>query len=102
MNNSIDSLVDGAIPRLNDRRADSPGRSAGNPRAAQDAGPSSDLLDLTGQAQTLKALEQDLAKTPEFDAAKVAELREAIASGSYKVDSQRIAEKLLDLEGKLP
>ena len=102
MNNTIDSLVDGTLPRLNGQRTDSAGKGAGSPQATQDVGPSSDLLDLTGQAQTLKALEQDLAKTPEFDAAKVAELRDAIAGGSYKIDSQSIAEKLLDLESKLP
>lgn len=102
MNNSIDSLVDGAISRLNGRRTDATDKATGNPAASHDAGRTSDQLDLTGQARTLKALEQDLARTPEFDAARVAELREAIAGGSYKVDSRSIAEKLLDLESKLP
>ncbi len=102
MTNSIDSIVDGAIPRLNERRADTAQRNLGSDRPLNDAGTSADLLDLTGEAQTLKALEQNLAKTPEFDAARVAELKDAIAGGSYTVDTQSIAGKLLDLESKLP
>ena len=102
MSNSIDSNVDGAIQRLADRRPDAPGNQPGGGASTREATSSSDLLNLTGQAQTLKALEQDLAKSPEFDAERVAELKQALSSGQYRVDARTIAEKLLAMESKLP
>jgi negative regulator of flagellin synthesis FlgM len=36
------------------------------------------------------------------DTAKVEKLRAAVLDGSYKVDSQKIADRLVDLEKKLP
>ena len=101
MTHSIDSAVDGAIHRLAERRTDGPARK---PDAAPAQGPdrSADLLDLTGRAREMRALEQDLAKSPEFDAGRVEELRQAIASGRYQVDAGRVADKLLAMEGKLP
>lgn len=102
MSNSIDSNVDGAVHRLADRRTDTPGNRPGDGTSSREASSSSDLLNLTGQAQTLKALEQDLAKSPEFDANRVAQLKEALSSGQYQVDARAIADKLLAMESKLP
>jgi negative regulator of flagellin synthesis FlgM len=41
------------------------------------------------------------AHTP-VDTAKVEKLRAAVLDGSYKVDAQKIADRLVDLEKKLP
>ncbi|MCV6605881.1 MAG: flagellar biosynthesis anti-sigma factor FlgM [Porticoccaceae bacterium] len=65
------------------------------------AAPSSDTVTVTNQAARLQELEQSLANTPVVDSARVAELREAIASGSYQPDPQRIADKLSQLERDL-
>lgn len=99
MTNSIDSVVDGALHRLSTRHPTDP--SAGKADARQ-SGQANDLLDLTGQAKELQTLQQDLAKSPEFDAARVSELKEAIADGRYEVNAERIADKLLDIELMLP
>lgn len=53
---------------------------------------------LSEQAQQLKAIEERLRDLPEVDSERVAQLRQAIADGSYKTDSNRIADKLLALE----
>lgn len=101
MTNSIDSAVDGAIHRIGERRG--PQRQAEHAPAARSAPrQSSDLLDLTGRARELRALQQDLAKSPEFDTARVGALKDAVASGRYEVNAERIAHKLLELEDKLP
>ncbi len=50
----------------------------------------------------LRTLHQNMAMSPEFDAARVGELKQAIASGLYAVNAVRIAEKLLAVEAKLP
>ena len=47
----------------------------------------------------LQAIEEKLRDLPEVDSERVSQLRQAIADGSYKPDSSRIADKLLNLEG---
>ena len=101
MTSSIDSAVDGAIHRIGERHA-TPRKSNDAPAARNTPREPGDLLDLTGRARELRALQQDLAKSPEFDAGRVDALKDAVSSGRYEVNSQRIAEKLLAMEAKLP
>ena len=101
MNNSIDSVGDGALHRLSTRHSTEADATAGKANSAQSE-QANDLLDLTGQAKELQTLQHDLAKSPEFDAARVSELKEAIADGRYEVNAERIADRLLDIESKLP
>ena len=63
-------------------------------QAEKNDAPSS--VNLSAQAQQLQAIEENL---PEVDSERVSQLRQAIADGSYKPDSSRIADKLLNLEG---
>lgn len=102
MTNSIDSAVDGAIHRIGERR--NPARAPDGASGARDgaSGKSADLLDLTGRARELRALQQELARSPAFDTQRVDALKDALASGRYEVDAERIADKLLALEAKLP
>ena len=53
---------------------------------------------LSDQAQQMKSIEARLKDLPEVDSERVAQLKQAIADGSYKPDSSRIADKLLGLE----
>jgi len=102
MSNSIDSYVDGALHRLTQPRSDASPAHPGARAAAEPPRDSGDLLDLTGRARTLKALEQDLAGVPEVDAARVRELKQAVDAGHYRMDAERVAEKLLALDRELP
>lgn len=52
------------------------------------------------EAQHLQQISEQLREQPEVDTARVERLRQAIADGSYQVDSQRLAGKLLDLESQ--
>lgn len=57
---------------------------------------------LTGEAEGLQALERELGAGPAgIDLARVNELRAAIAEGSYRVDAQAVASRMLDLERQL-
>ncbi len=66
------------------------------PEQKQPAGESS--VKLSEQAQQLKSIEERLRQLPEVDNERVAQIRQAVADGSYKPDSSRIADKLLALE----
>ena len=57
---------------------------------------------LTGEAEGLQALERELGAGPAgIDVARVNALRAAIADGSYRVDAQAVASRMLDLERQL-
>jgi negative regulator of flagellin synthesis FlgM len=56
-------------------------------------------VNLSDQARQLKAIEERLKDLPEVDSERVAQVKQAIADGSYKVDSDRLASKLLSFEG---
>ena len=102
MNNSIDSVVDGALHRTSDRRTAGTANDVPGKASAAESEQTTDSLDLTGRAKELQSLQQDLAKSAEFDAARVSELKDSIANGQYQVNAERIAEKLLAVESQLP
>ncbi len=59
-----------------------------------------DEIKLTPGSRSLRQLEAQSSELP-IDEAKVASLREAIASGAYQANSRRIAEKMFNLERSL-
>jgi negative regulator of flagellin synthesis FlgM len=61
----------------------------------------SDAVEFSAAAQQLALLREELASLDTVDMGKVDEIRQAISDGSYEIDSQRIAESLLALEGEL-
>ena len=69
--------------------------------AAEGAADSGTDVQLTGAARGLAALEQSLRAQPAVDPARVAAVKERLQNGSYEVDPQRIADKLLRLDGDL-
>jgi negative regulator of flagellin synthesis FlgM len=78
-------------------------RAAVRTKADQAATPTADesSVRLTDAARQLAALERAIANAPDVDMARVQELRDAIASGRYAVDADRIVTRLLDLEREL-
>ena len=75
------------------------GKSAAAPGAAVAA--AAHEVKLTDSAVQLAALEQALAQVPDVDMKRVGEVRAKIQSGEYKIDAQRIAAKLMELERAL-
>lgn len=77
-------------------------RAGADRGAAVSAAASIDSMHLTGEAHDLKAMEQSLDKSSmPFDQARVDKLRAAIADGSYRVDAQKIARGMIELESEL-
>lgn len=56
---------------------------------------------LSAEAQSLKQLETQIKAAPDVDSDKVNALRAAIAEGSYQVNADSVAEKLLNFEAQL-
>jgi negative regulator of flagellin synthesis FlgM len=79
------------------------GARAGGERSAPiSATPEADSLRLTGEAAGLQAIERELGAAPAgIDVARVDSIRAALADGSYRVDAQAVADRMLDLESAL-
>ncbi len=54
-----------------------------------------DKVDLSPEAQTLKNLETQIRASADIDSSRVAEIKRAIANGSFEINVERIAERLL-------
>jgi negative regulator of flagellin synthesis FlgM len=83
-----------AAPAVARRGGESPAPSS----APADSGTD---VQLTGTARGLAAIEQSLRAQPAIDETRVAAVKERLQKGSYEVDAQRVADKLLRLDSDL-
>ena len=60
-----------------------------------------DSVQISEDANSLRAMQARLERQESFDEARVAEIKQAIAEGRYPIDNQRLAEKFLQLESNL-
>jgi negative regulator of flagellin synthesis FlgM len=65
------------------------------------AAPSADQITLTGSARTLQKLSEAVDKAPIVDTDKVAAVKQSIQNGTYTIDADSIANKLLNVESDL-
>lgn len=71
-----------------------------NQVSQQSAAPK-DSVSLTQQAQSLGQMQRAMASTPSFNQERVATIKKALAEGQYKVDPERLAQKLHSFEEEL-
>jgi len=61
----------------------------------------SDRISLTGEARQLQELETQLASQPVVDSQRVEAVRSAVENGTFTINPERIAEKMMSLEEAL-
>lgn len=97
-------MIDGALPAPV-RAADASARAAHGahaPARPQSTAQAGDRLQLTGEAAGLQVLQRQLGAAPAgVDVARVNEVRAALADGSYRIDADRIAARMLASEAEL-
>lgn len=101
MANKISGIENRPVQIGSDRSVQRKGLDAQTHAAVPNQAGGAESVHITGSAKQLAALEQTLKELPAVDEARVAKLRAAIESGTYKVDATRVAEKLLILEEQL-
>ncbi|WP_017903241.1 flagellar biosynthesis anti-sigma factor FlgM [Pseudomonas asplenii] len=97
--NNTPSLT-GSTRTSANKEADGSGKSSAVNSQTEAVGQSGESVHLSNEAQQLQKITDKLQQQPVVNSARVAELKQAIADGSYKVDSNRVASKLLNFEAQ--
>ncbi len=80
-----------------DRSGKAPSAPDTQPQS-QTRGASGESVSLSSQAKNLKQLEQKLGDYPEMDDDRIAEIRSALENGTYKIDAEKLAQKMLEMD----
>lgn len=98
----ITGLNAGKPQGTSERKSPAVERNQGGSSAGASAqGPRGDTINLTATAARLKQLEAGLVGVPVVDESKVQGVQRAITSGTYSIDAERVAEKMIDFERQL-
>ena len=77
-------------------------RPAGGGPGSGGAAPAADSVTLTDSARALQKLSEAVAAAPVVNGAKVESIKNQLTSNTYKVDSLKVAAKLLLADRELP
>lgn len=57
-----------------------------------------DKIELTPEAKKLHDIQKNLSHSADIDNAKIAEIKQAISEGNYKIDAEKLANNIADFE----
>ncbi len=98
-NNRVASLVTPSSGQSGSVEQQQDGKDKSSSESATTSG--SDKVSLTGNASRLQELERELQSRPVVDGQRVDAVRTAIENGTFEVNPERIAEKMMSLEQAL-
>lgn len=64
-------------------------------KAAPAASPEKRNVSLSNEAHTLSRLEAQINASPDINASRIAEIKQAIVDGTFEINAEKIAEKML-------
>lgn len=73
-------------------------KTSGSNKESESTAADNDSVIISSQAQKINQIVSSLSSVPEVNTTKVTEIRDALANGQFKINSQSTAEKLLNLE----
>ncbi|UJF21323.1 flagellar biosynthesis anti-sigma factor FlgM [Shewanella sp. OMA3-2] len=88
-------------PMQTARDAKTTGNAAQAAPKAATAAIKTDSVSITPQAQVLQSVQSKMASLPEIDQKKVADIKQAISEGRYKVDPEKLATNIASFELQL-
>ncbi|KJG14839.1 flagellar biosynthesis anti-sigma factor FlgM [Photobacterium iliopiscarium] len=97
---NIDHLR-GGQPLNTSRTANQTKTATTNTPQAAVVEPQHDAVSLSSQGKAVGKIHQQLAAETSFDATKVAEIKQAIANGSYTIDADKLASNMIKFEDEL-
>jgi len=77
------------------------GKSGATPESTSTASSTADSVNLTGEARQMQSLEARIASAPVVDTQRVQAVRTAVENGTFTVNPERIADKMISLEQAL-
>jgi negative regulator of flagellin synthesis FlgM len=99
----INSLSSGNLKGLGTNEAIERADEASNTHTSDLASTNQgDTVSLTGIASQMQQLENRITKMPVVDAQLIQEVQHKLATGSFRVDPESAASKLLTMESSLP
>ena len=93
--------TDTASARRSDAAKAASSQEQGPTAAPAKSGAARDTVSITQSGLLMSKLEEIVQRTPIVDQDRVAAVKEALASGKYEIDNQRIADRMLRLEREL-
>ena len=91
----------GPSPNNNQRAKDSGATGAKQPDTSAQTAPKAqkgDNVSFSDKAKNLKALETSIKNEPDVNQERVAKIKAALEDGSYSVDAEKVAQKMLDFD----
>ncbi|WP_163935904.1 flagellar biosynthesis anti-sigma factor FlgM [Paraferrimonas sp. SM1919] len=76
-------------------------KQANSSESAEVAQVKANSVELTEEGKQMHSLESKIANSSGIDQAKVDQIKQAIAEGQYKIDTQKLASNMLKLEQEL-
>lgn len=96
INDAVKNKVDLALDKVQTEKNANTKASGNKAEGVNGANKSGDNVTLSAMSVQLQSIGADVGTSGVFDAEKVEAIKSAIASGQFKVDSEKVADSLID------